>query len=219
MPKRLTRHEPKGGQSGRGFQCWPRADAASPAHRSGLTPSGAVSVWNVVSPIAPTRTVDSGPQGSTRRRAGKGRRSKRRPVCNGPDRGSNFAPPRKGADFRRVLDHETETNRLDRRGYCGQCAPLAALKARRVRRELKPYGASLPLRQPLATPGREGGSHQPAGCFAVPYQRLSPVRGNSPAGFLGGRVVVTPPCYPTCPLCRPHVLRHLARRQGSVHSP
>ena len=31
----------------------------------------------------------------------------------------------------------------------------------------------------------------------MPYQGLSPVRGNSPAGFLGGGVVVTPPCYPT----------------------
>ena len=37
-----------------------------------------------------------------------------------------------------------------------------------------------------------------AGCFAAPYQGLSPVRGNSHAGFLGGGVAVTPPCYPTC---------------------
>ena len=28
------------------------------------------------------------------------------PACNELDRGSNFAPPRKGADFRLVLDDE-----------------------------------------------------------------------------------------------------------------
>ena len=59
-----------------------------------------------------------------------GCRSKRKPGCNGPDRDSNFAPPRKGADFRQVLDHEKGTERLNRRGYFRRCVPLAALKAR-----------------------------------------------------------------------------------------
>jgi hypothetical protein len=58
-----------------------------------------------------------------------------------------------------------------------------------------PVGA---LRKLSTIPYREGDSLWAAGCFAAPYQGLSPVRGNSPAGFLGGGVVVTPPCYPTC---------------------
>ena len=46
-----------------------------------------------------------------------GGRSKRMPVCNRLDRGSNFALPRKGADFRLVLDHEKGAERLNYRGY------------------------------------------------------------------------------------------------------
>lgn len=61
-----------------------------------------------------------------------GCRSKRKPGCNGPDRGSNFAPPRKGADFRQVLDHEKGTERLNRCGYFRRCVLSAALKARRA---------------------------------------------------------------------------------------
>ena len=52
------------------------------------------------------------------------------PVCNRPDRGSSFALPRKGADFRLVLDHEKGAERLNRRGYFRRCVPLAPLKAR-----------------------------------------------------------------------------------------
>ena len=44
----------KGGQSGRGFDCYPRADVALSAVRRGLSPSGMVRVCNVVSPIVPT---------------------------------------------------------------------------------------------------------------------------------------------------------------------
>jgi len=44
----------KGGQSGRGFQCWSRADDALPAERRSLNPSGMVRMRNVVSPTAPT---------------------------------------------------------------------------------------------------------------------------------------------------------------------
>jgi hypothetical protein len=110
----------KGEQSSRGFRCWPRADGALPAERRSLTPSGMVPMRNVVSPIAPTRTVESDPQGSTRGRAGKGCRSKRRPIRNGSDRGSSFALPRKGADFRRVLIHESGKGTLNVRGFFGQ---------------------------------------------------------------------------------------------------
>ena len=57
-----------------------------------------------------------------------------------------------------------------------------------------PVGA---LRQLSTTPYREGGPLWAAGCFAAPYQGLSPVRGNSHAGFLGeGRAVRSAP-YPT----------------------
>jgi hypothetical protein len=87
-------------------------------------------VWNVVSPIAPTRTVEDHPQGCTGGRMGKGCRSKRRPACNGSDRGSSFALPRQGADFRRVLDREKGAERLNHCGYFRRCVPLAALKAR-----------------------------------------------------------------------------------------
>ena len=44
----------------------------------------------------------------------------------------------------------------------------------------------------------KAGSDSTAGCFAAPYQGLSPVRGNSHAGFSGGRVTATSPGYPTC---------------------
>jgi len=52
------------------------------------------------------------------------------PAGNRPDRDSNFAPTRKGAHFRLVLDHEKGTERLNHRGYFRRCVPLAPLKAR-----------------------------------------------------------------------------------------
>ena len=128
--KEADRHEPKGMQSGWGVRVSPHADVALPAERRGLTPSGMVRVRNVVSPTIPTRIVEGGPQGLTGGRVGMGCRSKRRPVCNRPDRGSIFALPRKGADFRLVLDHEKGTERLNYRGYFRRCVPLAPLKAR-----------------------------------------------------------------------------------------
>jgi len=73
-----------------------------------------VRVWNVVSPTVPTGIVEGDPQGLTDGRVGKGGRRKRMPICNGSDRGSVFAPPRKGADFRLVLDHEKGTKRHNR---------------------------------------------------------------------------------------------------------
>ena len=45
--------------------------------------------------------------------AGKGSRKKRRPDGNSPDRGSNFAPTRKGADFRQVSNDDETVNRLN----------------------------------------------------------------------------------------------------------
>jgi hypothetical protein len=92
----------------------PRADGALPAQRRGLSPSGMVRVRNVVSPTVPARIVESGPQGSADGRLGKGGRRKRMPFCNGADRGSSFALPQKGADFRLVLDHEKGTKRHNR---------------------------------------------------------------------------------------------------------
>jgi hypothetical protein len=93
-----------------------------------------VRAWNVVSPTAPTRMVDGLPQGSARGQGGMGCRSKRMPARNRPDRGSSFAPPRKGADFRLVLDREKGTERLNRCGYFRRCVLSAALKARRALR-------------------------------------------------------------------------------------
>ena len=172
--KEADRHEPKGMQSGRGSVLFPRADDALPAGRRSLRPSGLVRVWNVVSPIVPTGSVDSHPQGCAHGRVGMGCRRKRRPIGNGSDRGSSFALPRKGADFRRVLDHENGAERLNHRGYFRRCVPLAPLKARWA------FGvSSVQPRIVKATRCRA------AGCFAVPYQGLSPVRGNLHAGFLG----------------------------------
>jgi hypothetical protein len=56
--KEADRHEPKGGQSGRGDVTSPRADLALPAVRRGLRPSGMVRVRNVVSPTVPTGIVE-----------------------------------------------------------------------------------------------------------------------------------------------------------------
>lgn len=109
-----------GGQSGRGLRCWPRVDEALPAERRSLPPSGMVRMRNVVSPIVPTRIVEGDPQGSVGDRAGMGGRSKRTSICNGSDRGSNFALPQKGADFRLVLNHENGEETLNLRGFFGQ---------------------------------------------------------------------------------------------------
>ena len=172
--KEADRHEPKGKQSGRGSVLFPRADDALPALRRSLRPSGLVRVWNVVSPIVPTGSVDSHPQGCARGRVGMGCRKKRMLICNRSDRGSSFALPRKGADFRRVLDHEKGAKRLNHRGYFRRCVPSAPLKARWA------FGvSSVQPRIVKATRCRA------AGCFAVPYQGLSPVRGHLHAGFLG----------------------------------
>jgi hypothetical protein len=115
--KEADRHEPKGKQSGRGSVLFPRADDALPAGRRSLRPSGLVRVWNVVSPTVPTGRVDSHPQGCAHGRVGKGCRKKRMPICNGSDRGSSFALPRKGADFRWVLDHEKGAERCNLDGF------------------------------------------------------------------------------------------------------
>lgn len=57
-----------------------------------------------------------------------------------------------------------------------------------------PVGA---LRQLSTTPYREGAPLRVVGCFAAPYQGLSPVRGNSPAGFSGEGWAAKPAPYPT----------------------
>jgi hypothetical protein len=44
---------------------------------------------------------------------------------------------------------------------------------------------------------REGSRRFTAGCFAVPYQCLSPVRRKSHAGFLGGDGAARSRLYPT----------------------
>ena len=38
-------------------------------------------------------------------------------MCNASDKGSSFALPRKGADFRLVLDRENGAERINCRGY------------------------------------------------------------------------------------------------------
>ncbi len=131
------------------------------------------------------RNVESRPQGCDRGRVGMGGRKKRMPIGNRPDRGSNFALSRKGADFRRVLDHEKGTERLNERGYLDDGCRKAPLKARSAL-----CVSSVRIRIVKVTACVTG-------CFAAPYQGLSPVRGNLHAGFLGeGRTVRFVP-YPT----------------------
>ena len=57
-----------------------------------------------------------------------------------------------------------------------------------------PVGA---LRQLNTTLYREGDPLRVAGCFAAPSQGLSPVRGNSHAGFSGEGWAARPAPYPT----------------------
>jgi len=106
----------KGTQPGWGVGVSPHADVALPAERRGLRPLGVVLVWNVVSPTVPTGCVESDPRGLAGGRVGMGGRRKRTSVCNRPDRGSSFASPEKGADFRLVLNHAMGTKRLNPRG-------------------------------------------------------------------------------------------------------
>lgn len=88
-------------------------------------------MWNGVSPTVPTGTVEGNPQGFAGERVGKGGRSKRMPLCNRPDRGSNFALSRRGADFRRVLNHEKGAQRYNLGGSWTTML-LASLKALRA---------------------------------------------------------------------------------------
>jgi hypothetical protein len=182
--KGADRHGPKGKRPGEGIRTSPPAEAVPPAERRSLTPARVVCVRNVVSPTVPTGIVEGGPQGLTGGRVGKGGRRKRMPVCDGSDRGSNFAPTRKGAHFRLVLDHENGAEQLSHWGYLDGCLwPIEG-----------PVDA---LRQPSTNPYREGGRSSVVGCFAAPYQGLSPVRGNLHAGFLGQGWAVRPAPYPT----------------------
>jgi len=57
-----------------------------------------------------------------------------------------------------------------------------------------PVGA---LRQLITTPYREGDPLWAAGCFTAPYQGLSPVLGNSHAGFSGEGFAARLAPYPT----------------------
>ena len=70
-----------------------------------------------------------------------------------------------------------------------------------------PVGA---LRQLSTIPYREGDPLWAAGCFAVPYQGLSPVRGNLHAGLFGeGRAVRFVPYPPTRPCFALHGAQRL----------
>jgi hypothetical protein len=114
--KGADRHGPKGAWSGGDAPSSSPADGAPPAVRRSLNPPGVVCVRNVVSPTVPSRDVESHPRGCTDGRAGKGCRRKRMPAGNRPDRGSSFAPTRKGAHFRQVSDHERGVNGSNRDG-------------------------------------------------------------------------------------------------------
>jgi hypothetical protein len=104
------------------------------------------------------------------------------------------APPRKGADFRQVLDREKGAERLNRCGYLDDASALKAQRALCV--------SSVQSRIAKA-------ADSTAGCFTAPFQGLSPVRGNLHAGFLGEGWAVRPAPYPTT---RPRFALHGAQR-------
>jgi len=54
------------------------------------------------------RKCGNRPARAGRRQAGMGGRKKRKPCCNGADKGSKFALTRKSADFRLVADYEKD---------------------------------------------------------------------------------------------------------------
>jgi hypothetical protein len=209
--KEADRHSPKGLQSGRGVVGSSRADVALPAQRRGLSSSGMVRVWNVVSPTVPARIAESGLQGLTGGRVGMGGRSKRRPLGNRADRGSSFAPPRKGADFRLVLNHEKGTERRNPRGY------LDDERHKRHRRPagrgstlvLDRLGQDKPPRQPTTSPYREGSQGRqmaPRTVSAAPARQLARRQA------IGGEADQLQPGQ-THSGCRRHRARH-PRRSG-----
>ena len=134
-------------------------------------------MWNVVSPTVPTGSVDGGPQGSAHGRVGMGCRRKRRPIGNGSDRGSSFALPRKGADFRRVLDHEKGAERLNHRGYFRRCVPSGTIEG--------PVGV---WRQLSTTPDREGDPLSGRRVLCGALSRLEPGAGKLARRVLRGGV-------------------------------
>ena len=136
--KEAGRHGPKGRQPGWGTPPISHADAALPADRRDLNPSGMVHVRNVVSPTVPTGIVEGGPQGSTVGRVGMGSRRKRMPGCNRPDRGSNFAPPRQEGRLPTGLGSRERRGNAQPVWLLRRCLPLATLKAHRTGRPLGP---------------------------------------------------------------------------------
>ncbi|GBC59384.1 hypothetical protein DENIS_4501 [Desulfonema ishimotonii] len=111
--KDADKPEPKGMGYGRGVRVSPRAAVKSPGGQAGPKSSDVFSAerGNPVSlPLGKraARQADGD--------AGRGGRRKRTPPCNEADRGSEFAPARKGADFRLVLNHEKGLGRLNRKG-------------------------------------------------------------------------------------------------------
>lgn len=96
------------GQNGKrirsGGRAYPDEDVKPPVERHHLNLKMSL-MRNVVSPyfrLARGRQVARQTDGN----AGKGCWKKRRPICNGSDKGSKFALTRKSADFRRVSNDE-----------------------------------------------------------------------------------------------------------------
>jgi hypothetical protein len=134
-------------------------------------------VRNVVSPIGPAGRAEACPQGSSGGRAGMGGRSKRRPHCNGADRGSHVALPRKGADFRLVLHHDNGAQGPNLRGILDNDTLWWHLRpAGRSGRVVQHRLERRPTpRPPTASPHREGAQSRqvaPRAVSATPARTL-----------------------------------------------
>ena len=101
----LTSLDQNGGRSGSGTAIFPDADVAPSVERRGLSHLSRYLCGTWQARLSPqecgNRTARQGD-----RQAGMGSRRRRKPCGNSADRGSEFAPARKGADFREVFRHE-----------------------------------------------------------------------------------------------------------------
>ena len=128
-----------------------------------------------------------------RRRCGTGCWKKPRPVCNEPDTGQ-ACPARKGAHVQQVLRCEKAGRTTLKREGDRRQEPMRRLLAHPLLRPVSAgQVASCKHRRGRSTYGRVAGSEN------RPLKCLSPVRGNSHAGFLegcGGREAPVPTRHP-----------------------
>jgi hypothetical protein len=97
--------------NGNAARCSNRVSGAHGQKQAAGVEAGAKSFvsWqpNIVNPTSRLRVKAGVSARNAHGMAGRGCRRKRRPFCNGTDRSCNITPPRKRADFQRVVRDET----------------------------------------------------------------------------------------------------------------